>query len=143
MDIWFMPNNRQKFISKTILPIFAGGLVSILVHLGLLYLFIVLFPVEREYSDSVICLIAFFMPAMAGGFVTTFFFAKTKFIHSILSAIIFLIGIIVPEIGDFSLELNYSKQVDHFFLKIFLIIVIAGMSGGYIGILIRRKKRIS
>ena len=138
-----MPNDSQKVISKSIFSVFIGGLISILVHLGLLYLLIVLFPLERDVSDLVIFLIAFFIPAMAGGFVTTFFFARTKFIHSILSAIVFMIGIIVPEIGDFSLELNYSKQLDYFFLKIFLIIVIAAILGGYIGIRMKKKKTIS
>jgi len=138
-----MPNDSQKVISKLIFSVFIGGLVSILVHLGLLYLLIVLFPLERDVSDLVIFLIAFFIPAMAGGFVTTFFFARTKFIHSILSATVFMIGIIVPEIGDFNLELNYSKQLDYFFLKIFLIIVIAAILGGYIGIRMKKKKTTS
>jgi len=138
-----MPNDSQKVISKLIFSVFIGGLVSILVHLGLLYLLIVLFPLERDVSDLVIFLIAFFIPAMAGGFVTTFFFARTKFIHFILSATVFMIGIIVPEIGDFNLELNYSKQLDYFFLKIFLIIVIAAILGGYIGIRMKKKKTTS
>jgi hypothetical protein len=79
---------------------------------------------------------------MAGGFVTTFFFAKIKFIHSILTAIVFMIGIIIPEIIDFSLEVNYSKRVDAFFFKAFIIILVAAMLGGYVGILTKRRKTI-
>jgi hypothetical protein len=48
-----MPGSGQKVISKHILPIFIGGLASILVQLGLIYLF-----AEREFSDLVINLIA-------------------------------------------------------------------------------------
>jgi hypothetical protein len=131
----------NKIISRNILPIIIGGSLSILVHLGLLYLIVALF-FEEELSDLVIFLIAFFIPAMVGGFIAGYFFAKSKFIHTILTAIIFMIGILIPEIIDFSLEFDYSKQFDIFFLKAFLIIILAAMFGGYIGIRMKRRKTI-
>jgi hypothetical protein len=132
----------NKIISRNILPIIIGGALSILIHLGLLYLIVALFS-EEELSDLVIFLIAFFIPAMVGGFIVGYFFAKSKFIHTILTAIIFMIGILIPEIIDFSLEFDYSKQVNTFFITVFIIIVLAAMLGGYIGIRMKRRRVIN
>jgi len=134
-----MPNDRRKVISQNIPPIIIGGTLSIVLHLGLLYLSVHIFPEEIElYEMVIIVLITFFIPALVGGFVAGYFFAKSKFIHTILTAIIFMIGIIYPEIYNFTLEI-ISKERHLFLLQVFLLILFAAMAGGFIAIRMKRK----
>lgn len=137
-----MPNASQKVISQNIPPIIIGGTLSIAAHLGLLYLIFRIFSEETELHDLVIYLIAFIIPATVGGFVAGYFFAKSKLIHTILTAIIFMIGIIYPEFYEFALEVSIPKEGNIFLLKVFLIILFAAMAGGYIGIRMKNKKSI-
>ena len=80
---------------------------------------------------------------MVGGFIATYLSAKKSFIHSVLTAIIFTIAILIPEITGAMIELNDLRLGDTFFLLMFLVIILAAMLGGYIGFRIKRRKTIS
>ena len=135
-----MSNSRQKFISQNILPVFAGGLTSILLHFGLIYISRILFSSDAEPSEFVIAFILFIIPALIGGFVTRYFFGNTNLIHTILAAVVFLAGFIYPELTNIFIEIGISKQTEIFLLKVALIILFAGVLGGYIGFRIRKRK---
>jgi hypothetical protein len=135
-----MPNPRKKFISQNILSVFAGGLTSILLHFGLIYISRILFSPDAEPSEFVIAFILFIIPALIGGFVTRYFFVNTNFIHNILAAVVFLAGFIYPELSNIFIEIGISKQTEIFLFKVGLIILFAGVLGGYIGFRIRKRK---
>jgi len=135
-----MPNPRKKFISQNTLSVFAGGLTSILLHFGLIYISRILFSPDAEPSEFVIAFILFIIPALIGGFVTRYFFANTNLIHNILAAVVFMAGVIYPELSNIFIEIGISKQTEIFLLKIALIILFAAVLGGYIGFRIRKRK---
>ena len=135
-----MTSPKQKFISQNILPVFAGGLTSILLHFGLIYISRLLFSSEAEPSYLVIAVILFIIPALIGGFITRYFFSKTNLIHTILAALVFLIGFIYPELTNIFIEIGISKQTEIFLLKVALIILFSGTLGGYIGFRIKKRK---
>jgi len=137
-----MANNRNNIISRNLPPIIIGGLVSIIAHWSLLYLTSALFNDEVDLSDLTINLIAFFIPSMVGAFVAGYFFKKSKLTHTILTALIFFIGALFPELSHFFR--NVGKPPGGVFILLIILFILSGsMTGGFIGIRMKKKKIIS
>lgn len=138
-----MYTNQNKYISKIIAPILLGAVVGFLFRVGLFFLLPKIVSNSWEPSYLAIILLAFFLPVGFGSFCTTFFFSATKIIHGIISSIVFAAVIIFPSITMFSIETGGPDDIYKIWLLSFAIILAAGWFGGYIGVVLKKRRKLT
>jgi hypothetical protein len=138
-----MNTNQNNYISKIIAPIILGAAVSFLFRLGLFIFLSQIVSNKWEPSYLTVVLVALILPVVSGSFFTTFFFAQTKFIHGLISSIVFAAVVIFPSITMFSIELGDSRDLYKIWLLSICLTLIAGILGAYFGISLKKRRKIN